>query len=110
SIFFTGAFGMILTIWGMCGFLFGGAVTRRLAFPAFVLCFMVPPALQMIHDVGLDLKLFATAAAIRVIDLMGITVVNDGSTILMEGAVVNVGNACSGLRSLISLIFLGVLF
>jgi exosortase len=44
------------------------------------------------------------------LDRINIMATNEGSTIFLEGAVVTVGNACSGLRSLISLIFLGMIF
>ncbi|MCE5229739.1 exosortase/archaeosortase family protein [bacterium] len=109
-VFFTAGFGLILTIWGLCGFLFGWPTLKRLTFPAFVLCFMVPPPEQMIASISLKMKMLATALAIRVIDAAGIVAVNDGQTIYLGNAYVTVGDACSGLRSLISLIFLGVLF
>ena len=109
-VFFTAGFGLILVLWGMGGFLFGPGALRRLAFPALVLCFMVPPPLQMIDDLSLRLKMLATALSLGVIETMGIVAVNDGQTIYLGDAQVTVGDACSGLRSLISLIFLGMLF
>lgn len=110
-VFFSGAIGMILTIWGLCGFLFGQKVFKRLLFPAFILTFMVPPPLQIIAEISLRMKLLATQMALLLLDRINIMATNEGSTIYLEGgAVVTVGNACSGLRSLISLIFLGMIF
>jgi EpsI family protein len=109
-VFFTGMFGMILTIWGLAGFLFGSRLLRRLWFPVFILAFMVPLPLAIIAKVSLSMKLMAAEIAILLIGALGIPVVSDGSTIYLSEAVITVGNACSGLRSLISLIFLGVLF
>ena len=107
-VYFTAAFGMILVVWGLCGFLFGLPVMRKLAFPAFVLLFMVPLPLQVIAQISLRMKLLVTEIATRVIDLAGIAIVSSGSTIYLGDATVIVGNACSGLSSLISLLFLGI--
>ncbi len=109
-IYFTAGFGLILVLWGLGGFLFGPGALRRLVFPAFILTFMVPPPLQMINSISLKMKMLATAMAMRLLDFLGIVAVNDGQTIYLGSAYVTVGDACSGLRSLISLIFLGVLF
>lgn len=110
TIFFVGAFGMILTIWGLAGFLFGPTVFRRLLFPMFILTFMVPMPLQMIANISYKMKIMAADGAVVMLDWLGILSVREGSTLLVGDASVTVGNACSGLRSLISLIFLGVLF
>lgn len=109
-VFFTAGFALILTIWGLCGFLFGLPAMKRLAFPAFILCFMVPPPEHTISQISLDMKLLATKLAMFCIDKIGIVAAVDGQTIYLGDATVTVGSACSGLRSLISLIFLGVLF
>ncbi|MCL5271487.1 MAG: exosortase/archaeosortase family protein [bacterium] len=111
AVYFTAMFGFIMALWGLCGFLFGRAVLRRLLFPAFILTFMVPLPLATIAGVSLKLKLLATWLAVHLLGACGVLAINDGSTILLEsGASVVVGNACSGLRSLISLVFLGILF
>lgn len=110
SVFFTAAFSLILVLWGMTGFLFGWPVMKRLIFPAFVLCFMVPMPLQTIANLSYQLKIMVTKLTLMLLSLMGYTAVNDGSTIYLSDSVLTVGNACSGLRSLISLIFLGLLF
>lgn len=111
SVFFTAGFGMILTLWGLCGFTFGRPVMRRLSFPMFLMVFMVPLPLAIIAGISLKMKLMAASAAVAALDLSGVLAVLDGSTVRLEtGDLVTVGYACSGLRSLISLIFLGLLF
>ncbi len=71
---------------------------------------MVPLPLAIIAKISLSMKLMAAQIAIMMIEILGIPAVIDGSTIYLSEAVVTVGNVCSGLRSLISLIFIGVLF
>ncbi|HOE97499.1 MAG TPA: exosortase/archaeosortase family protein [Candidatus Sumerlaeota bacterium] len=110
TIFSPAAFAMIFVVWGLCGFLFGWPVFKRLAFAAFILTFMVPLPLAIIEKISFAMKMLAGTLALKMIGLLGITAINDGATILLGDAAVTVGNACSGLRSLISLIFLGLLF
>ncbi len=111
KIFTFPGFGLILAIWGLSGFLFGRQALRRLAFPAFILTFMIPLPMAIIAGISLKLKLLATEAALVLLNAIGIMSINDGATIVLENnAMVTVGNACSGLRSLISLIFLGLIY
>lgn len=105
------AWALIPILWGLSGFLFGWPVMKRLAFPALLLSFMVPPPLEVINTFSLRLKLLATWASVHLLDPLGVMAINDGSTVYLEnGAVVTVSYACSGLRSLVSLIFMGFLF
>lgn len=111
KIYFIGAFSMILVLWGILGFLFGWRVLLRLLFPVFVLTFMVALPLEIIEEISFSLKMIATKAAVGLVNLLGIIALNDGSKIYLEnGASLTVGAACSGLRSLITFIFLGILF
>ncbi len=110
NVFFTGAFAMVPVVWGLCGFLMGVQVMKRLWFPVFLLLFMVPLPLQVIDDISLEMKLLVGKITLLLIEGVGITAINDGASIYLGDAAVVIGNACSGLRSLISLIFLGVLF
>jgi exosortase len=110
SVFFLGAFAFVITLWGIGGLLLGGAFLRLTLFPMFVLLFMVPLPMFYIDEISLRMKLFAANAAVVLMSWIGIVAARDGSVIYLNDAVVTVGAACSGLRSLISLIFLGVLF
>jgi EpsI family protein len=109
-VYFTAIFGLILLAWGTCGFLLGRRAMRLALFPAFVLTFMAPLPLETIQDLSLHLKMMVTGLTLMLFHANGISAVNDGATIYLGDAVVTIGAACSGLRSLISLIFLGVLF
>ena len=110
SAFFVAGFGLVFTLWGVGGFLFGRRVGLRLWFPALVCAFMIPLPLQIIDDVSFRMKIMAAKMALGLLNIGGITAIDEGSTIYLGDAVVTVGNACSGLRSLISLILLGILF
>jgi exosortase len=110
SVFFLGALAFVVTLWGLGGLLLGWQFLRLTIFPAIVLLFMVPLPMLYIEEISLKMKLFAAHSTVALMDLLGISAINDGSIIYLNDAVVTVGAACSGLRSLISLIFLGLLF
>ena len=108
-VYFTSAFALVMMLWGLAGFVLGWPIMKRLVFPAFVLLFMVPLPLAMIAAISLKMKMLATHLALVALNVMGIVSDNDGATIYLGDEVVTVGSACSGLRSLIALIFMGVL-
>lgn len=110
SVFFIGSLAFVLTLWGLGGLLLGWPFMRLTLFPAFVMLFMIPLPLVYIENISLRMKLFAAHGAVTALSGLGVAAVEDGSTIFLNDAAVTVGAACSGLRSLISLIFLGVLF
>lgn len=111
SVFFTGLLGLLLVGWGLLGFFYGRRMLRRLLFPLFILTFMVPLPLDVIENISVWMKKLATSGAVGLTELLGIIVVKDGAKIYLEnGAALTVGNACSGLRSLIAFLFLGVIF
>ena len=83
---------------------------RAVAFPIFFLFFMVPFPLVAIGTATVRLKLFAALWATHVLHAIGLPAVQKGSTIYMANATVQVDDPCSGLRSLLSLLTLGVLF
>jgi exosortase len=72
--------------------------------------FMVPLPLLIISGLSLNLKLLATEWSLGLLDISGVLAVQDGSRILFTNDSITVGNACSGLRSIISLLALGAVY
>lgn len=105
---FLAAFSMIVVLAGLCLYLFGKNITKELVFPLSFLFFMVPlPKIAIIY-ITFWLKLFAAAVATKVVSLLGVPAVVKGAFILLpNNMVLEVDNACSGLRSLIALLALG---
>ena len=110
KVYFTSAFSIILTVSGLVLYLWGKKRLRAVAFPVFFLLFMVPFPLVVIGTTTVRLKLFAAMCATHVLRLFGLPSLQQGSTIYMAHATVTVDDPCSGLRSLLSLLTLGVLF
>ncbi len=71
---------------------------------------MIPLPLVIIGNLTVKLKLFAAQAATFVLNHIGFPCYRDGSIIAMPNSFTVVEAPCSGLRSLISLLTLGLLF
>ena len=91
-------------------YLFGKRITRELLFPLAFLIFMLPLPSVLIIAISFKMKLLAAQLACWAVNMIGIQVTRDGSTVYLPHASLVVGDPCSGLRSLISLLALGAVF
>lgn len=88
----------------------GTAWLRALAFPLAFLLFMVPIPPDWLAPVVVQLLLFVTSAATRVLHAFGMPVLREGNVILLPGGdSLFVAEACSGLTSLVTLLPIAVL-
>ena len=104
------ALAMVTALWGLIWTLWGRDAVWALRFPLFFLLFMVPLPGILLLAISFKMKLLAAALATHALHLMGLSAVQAGSTIHLPGVSVVVDDACSGLRSLISLIALATLW
>jgi len=101
---------MLVVLAGLTLYLFGKGITRELLFPLGFLLFMVPlPKISIIY-ITFWLKLLASSAAADIVSAMGIPVLLEGAFLTLPNALLEIDNACSGLRSLIALGALGVAY
>lgn len=108
---FISGFSLVILLFGLSLYLYGWDFSRKVLFPILFLLFMVPLPQVMIISVSFTMKVLAAKAATAIVNFMGITAIRDGSTVyLPNGAFLNIGDPCSGLRSLISLTALGALY
>lgn len=100
----------VLTLIGLVLLFFGRRVFRVLAFPLLFLFLMVPLPQSLVNVVAFPLQLIAADAAVDLLYALGIPALREGNIIHMVGTQLFVAEACSGLRSLMALITLGVVF
>jgi len=94
----------------LVGYRWGVRGLRRLGFPIGFLLFMVPLPEAIVLPVVTKLQLFASAGAVGVLHVFGVTVLRDGNVMRLAGGdALFVAEACSGITSLLSLIPVGVL-
>lgn len=108
--FFTMRSSLVVAVCGMTLFLFGKALFRRLLFPLAYLIFMVPLPYIIYDMVAFPLKLFVTRVSIASLKLLGVVVMREGNIIMLPSTTLEVADACSGIRSLISLLAISVAF
>jgi exosortase len=103
----TGFFvALVGVIWMMCGF----DVLRRLAFPLFLLLFTIRIPLFIYSRITFPLQILASKLAAGGLSLMGIPVLREGNVLELASQRLDVVEACSGIRSLISLSFLALVY
>jgi exosortase len=107
---FVSGFSLIIVIFGLCLYLLGTKITQKLIFPISFLVFMVPLPEVATFSLTFHLKMFATYSATLVVNLMGIPAVMEGAKINLPNDFLEIGDPCSGIRSLITLLALGSLF
>lgn len=108
--YFTMRSSMIVILAGMVLFFFGREVFRRLLLPICYLILMVPIPYIIYDAVAFPLKLFVTKVSVGFLKLIGIVVLREGNIIIFPTTTLEVADACSGIRSLVSLIALAVAY
>jgi exosortase len=100
----------VLTLIGLVLLLLGKQVFRILAFPLLFLFLMVPLPQSLVNVVAFPLQLIAADAAAGLLYLLEIPALREGNIIHLANNQLFVEQACSGLRSLMALVTLGVIF
>lgn len=108
--FFTMRFSMLVVLGGIILFLLGKEFFKTLLFPLVFLVFMIPIPSVLMDRITFPMQLFASKVAARSLDLIGIPVLREGNIIQLANTSLEVAEACSGIRSLISLLALSVVF
>ena len=111
EVFFVSGFSILFLVFGISLFLYGKQITKKILFPLSFLIFMFPLPLVAINAISFPMKMFATKSAVFILQkFMHIPMKNEGFQIFFPKASLVVGNPCSGLRSLISMLALGSIF
>jgi exosortase A len=108
--YFTVRFSILVVLGGIILFLLGKEFFKTLLFPLVFLIFMIPIPSVLIDRITFPMQLFASKVAAKSLYLIGIPALREGNIILMANTSLEVAEACSGIRSLISLLALSVVF
>ncbi len=101
---------IVFSIIGAVWFLGGTERLRVMAFPLFLLFFMVPIPAIIYNLITFPLQLLASRSAEWALMLIGIPVLREGNILELAGQRLSVVEACSGIRSLLSLSFLSLVY
>jgi exosortase len=106
---FLTRFSLVVFLAGSVVFLSGWRHLRILAFPFVLLLLSVPIPSVLVAQVTLPLQLFASAGAESTLQAMSIPVFRDGNILVLPNATLQVAEACSGIRTLVSLVALSLI-
>src|SRR6266568_784430 len=99
---------LIVVLAGLVLFHLGWDSFRLLAFPLLFLFFMVPLPATLFYAMAFPLQSLAARNAAWTLDMLGVPVLLDGNIIHLTRLSLGVAEACSGIRSLISLFSVAV--
>lgn len=104
------SFSMILLLAGVITYFYGFPLLKELLFPLFLLLFMIPIPAQIYSKLTIPLQLFVSKASVWIGAIMGLPIYREGNVIHLPDQTLQVVQACSGLRSVISLLLLSAVF
>ena len=108
--YFTLRLSMIITLCGLFWYLFGRKFVVFSWFELLFLVFMVPWPYVIYFAATFPMQLFATKVTVAILNMIGMSAIAQGNVIHLPGYSLEVAEACSGLRSLISLLALGAVY
>lgn len=107
---FSSRFASVAGLGALAWSLLGWKFVRRAWFPFVFLFFAIPWPYVIYFKITFPMQLLSTKAACAVLDVLGITFVRQGNIIHLPNYSMEVVEACSGVRSLLSLTTLGAAY
>lgn len=101
---------LLILLSGMTVFFLGWHFFRELLFPWAFLFLMIPIPALIFNQITFPLQLLVSRIAAVLLPLAGVPVLREGNIINLSVMPLEVAQACSGIRSLISLITLAVMY
>jgi exosortase len=99
----------VVLFYGLVLFIEGKEISRLLLFPIALFLFAIPLPYILYNSIAFPLKLIATKIAAQLIRFTGMPVFRDGNIIHLPHTTLEVVDACSGIRSLMTLLTLAFL-
>lgn len=106
SEFFLQRTSIIIVLLGLALFLGGFSWTKKISIPIIYLILMIPLPAIIWNKIAFPMQLFASGITENVIQAIGIPVFREGNVLHLAETTLEVVDACSGLRSLVSMLAL----
>lgn len=101
---------LVFLIAGLTIFFYGWRCLRECAFAIFVLLLAIPIPAIIFNQITFPLQILASQLASFLLPLMNVPVLRDGNVIQLPAMPLEVAEACSGIRSLMSLGTLAIFY
>ena len=100
----------LVLLGGMVLFLAGWGMLRAVLFPLSFLLLMIPIPVLIYNQITFPLQLMASRFATFWLQLVNVPVLREGNLIILPNYTLEVVDACSGIRSLMTLITLAIAY
>jgi exosortase len=116
ALFLVGQFGadvflsrvsFVIVVTGAIWFLAGSPAVRSIAAPLLFLLIAIPLPALIVNAITLPLQLIASRIGETALAAAGVSVFRDGNLLELPSTTLEVAEACSGLRSIVSLAAIG---
>jgi exosortase len=101
---------LLILLVGLVVLFCGWVYFRALLFPWAFLILMIPIPAIVFNQITFPLQLLASRVSSRILPLMGVPVLREGNVINLPAMALEVAEACSGIRSLMSLVALAIIY
>jgi exosortase len=108
--FFVSRTAFITTLTGLILAVGSWRLLREFLFPLALLLFMIPIPAILYNQITFPLQMFASRVAENALSLLGVPVIREGNILELPSQRLSVVEACSGIRSLLSLSFLSLAY
>jgi exosortase len=100
----------LISLVGYIAAVFGWRIVRELVYPLCTLLLMITPPTFIFERLTLGLQLLASRLGEMSLEALGYSVLREGNVLEMVGIKLSVEEACSGIRSLVAIFFMCVLY
>lgn len=101
---------LLLVLAGLTVFFLGWSFFRATFFPWAFLILMIPIPAIIFNQITFPLQLLASRVAAATLPLFGVPILREGNVIHLPSMALEVAEACSGIRSLMSLVTLAIIY
>jgi exosortase len=107
---FLSRFSLMILLAGLIVLFCGWTYFRALMFPWAFLILMIPIPTVVFNQITFPLQLLASRVSGLILPMLGVPVLREGNVINLPSMALEVAEACSGIRSLMSLVALAIIY
>jgi exosortase len=107
---FLSRISLLMVVAGVIWTMAGRPMLRELRFPILALLLAIPLPAVVYNQITFPLQIFASKLASAALPLFGVPVLRDGNVIQLPSMQLEVAEACSGIRSLMSLLTAAIFY
>lgn len=101
---------LLLLVAGFVILFLGWNIFRAVFFPWIFLLLMIPIPVIVFNKITFPLQLLASQVSAAVLPILGVPILREGNVINLPAMALEVAEACSGIRSLMSLVTLAIIY